>query len=89
MPIPPISTDFLAVQRSLLLSVTQGWSIVFGSWKDILSDYVSNNRSVTNFGGAATLYKYGFLGAYGVGFGFPLLFGLPEPTLREDTINGG
>ncbi len=57
---------------------TQGWSILVGSWKDVLSDWVSENRSAAlpdSFGGPPTFYKYGFLFSYGVGFGAPLLLG--------------
>ncbi len=36
-----------------------------------------NCRSLADVGGVSTIYKYGFLGFYGVGFGFPLLLGLP------------
>jgi len=58
--------------------VTQGWSIVIASWKDILSDYVDNNRTLGNFGDQSVVYNYAFLGFYGIGFGFPLLLGLPD-----------
>ena len=39
---------------------------------------ISGNDGST---GDAVLYNYGFLGTYGVGFGFPLLLGLPEARL--------
>jgi len=58
--------------------VTQGWSIVLASWKDILSDYVENKRTLGNLGDMSVVYNYGFLFTYGIGFGFPLLLGLPE-----------
>jgi len=58
--------------------VTQGWSIVLASWKDILSDYVENMRTLGNLGDMSVVYNYGFLFTYGIGFGFPLLLGLPE-----------
>ncbi len=61
--------------------MTQGWSIVIASWKDILSDYVENNRTLGNLGDYTVVYNYGFLAAYGVGFGYPLLLGLPDDTL--------
>jgi len=60
--------------------VTQGWSIVIASWKDILSDYVENNRTLGNLGDMTVVYNYGFLFTYGIGFGFPLLLGLPDDT---------
>jgi len=61
--------------------VTQGWSIVLASWKDILSDYVENERTLGNLGDDYTVvYNYGFLFAYGIGFGYPLLLSLPEET---------
>ena len=62
--------------------VTQGWAIVIGSWFDIYSDFVINNRSLGNFGTFTNIYIYGGKGFYGVGFGFPLLLGLPEDTLK-------
>ena len=59
----------------------QGWSIVLASWKDILSDYVANERTLGNLGDDYTVvYNYGFLFAYGIGFGYPLLLSLPEET---------
>ncbi len=54
-----------------------GYSILVASWKDIYSDWVTNNRSLGHWGNVNTMYKYGFLGMYGVGFSFPLLLGLP------------
>jgi len=70
--------------------VTQGWSIVIASWKDILSDYVENNRALGNLGDMTVVYNYGFLFTYGIGFGFPLLLGLPDDTKscgRDDFLN--
>ena len=61
--------------------IIQGWSIVLASWKDILSDYVENERTLGNLGDDYTVvYNYGFLFAYGIGFGYPLLLSLPEET---------
>ena len=68
----------------------QGWSIVVASWKDILSDYVENNRTLGNLGDVTVVYNYGFLFTYGIGFGFPLLLGLPEDKKscgRDDFVN--
>jgi len=69
-------------EKDLTLSkaklVTQGWSIVIASWKDILSDYVENDRTLGNLGDMTVVYNYGFLFTYGIGFGFPLLLGLPD-----------
>ena len=48
------------------------------SWKDILSDYVANDRTLGNLGDITVIYNYGFLFTYGIGFGFPLLLGLPD-----------
>ena len=62
--------------------VTQGWSIVIGSWLDAYSDFVINNRSLGNFGSMTNIYTYAGKTFYGVGFGFPLLLGLPEDTLK-------
>lgn len=75
------------IQDTLIKRVTQGWAIVVGSWKDIASDWVINNRTFNNFGGDATLYSYGFLATYGIGFGFPLLLGLPEKNLDCDSYD--
>ncbi len=52
--------------------------------KDILSDFIESNRSVSNFLDYSSIYNYGFLASYGIGFGFPLLVGLPEPILSCD-----
>ena len=46
-----------------------------------MSDYVENNRSLSNFGNFETMYNYGFLASYGIGFGFPLLLDLPAAKL--------
>jgi hypothetical protein len=62
--------------------VTQGWSVVIGSWFDIYSDFVINNRSLGNFGTYPNIYAYGGKGFYGIGFGFPLLLGLPDDKLK-------
>ena len=76
-----------ATSESLLKAQTQGWSIVVASWKEIISDYISNNRTFTNFGGVSTLYSYGFIFSYGIGFGFPLLLGLPDVELACGTYD--
>jgi len=61
--------------------VTQGWSIVVAGLKDIVGDFVLNNRTLGNLGDDYTVvYTYGFWFSYGIGFGFPLLLGLPEET---------
>jgi hypothetical protein len=62
--------------------VTQGWAIVIGSWLDFYSDIVINNRTLGNFGSFTNIYIYGGKAFYGVGFGFPLLLGLPEDKLK-------
>jgi len=70
--------------------VTQGWSIVIASWKDILSDYVENDRTLGNIGDMTVVYNYGFLFTYGIGFGFPLLLGLPDDKKscgRDNFVN--
>ena len=54
-----------------------------------MSDYVANERTLGNMGDMTVVYNYGFLGCYGVGFGFPLLLGLPSDTKscgREDFL---
>ena len=49
--------------------------------KDIVGDFVLNNRTLGNLGDDYTVvYTYGFWFSYGIGFGFPLLLGLPEET---------
>jgi len=92
----PILIDIANAQseKDLTLTVakrvTQGWSIVIASWKDILSDYVDNDRTLGNFGDMSVVYNYAFLGAYGIGFGFPLLLGLPDDKkscTRDDFAN--
>lgn len=49
------------------------------SWYDILSDYIINNRTFGNLD-MTVLYKWGFIASYGIGFGYPLLLGLPDDT---------
>merc|ERR1711936_392529 len=92
----PNLIDISAAQseKDLTLSkaklVTQGWSIVIASWKDILSDYVENDRTLGNLGDMTVVYNYGFLATYGIGFGFPLLLGLPDDKKscgRDDFVN--
>ena len=51
--------------------------------KDILSDYIANNRSLTDLQDYETLYNYGFVASYGIGFGFPLLLlDVPDTTMN-------
>jgi len=92
----PILIDIAVAQseKDLTLTVakrvTQGWSIVIASWKDILSDYVENDRTLGNLGDMTVVYNYGFLATYGIGFGFPLLLGLPDDKKscgRDDFVN--
>ena len=48
---------------------------------DMYSDWVINDRTFSNIGGDMTvIYNYVYLGSYGIGFGFPLLLGLPDDT---------
>lgn len=65
----------------IIKRVAQGWSIVAGSWLEILSDILIFNRTSGHFGGMSNIYNYAVKGFYGVGFGFPLLLGLPESNL--------
>ncbi len=65
----------------IIKRVAQGWSIVIGSWLEILADILIFNRTSGHFGGMSNIYNYGVKGFYGVGFGFPLLLGLPESNL--------
>ena len=67
--------------------VTQGWSIVLASWKDIYSDFIGNNRTLGDLGSIDVVYNYAFLANYGVGFGFPLLLGLPDDTKDCDSYD--
>ena len=39
---------------------------------------MENGRTLGNLGDMSVVYNYGFLFTYGIGFGFPLLLGLPE-----------
>ena len=64
---------------------SQGSSIVLASWGDILGDYIANDRTFGNLGDMSVIYNYGFLGFYGLGFGLPLLLGLPSGTLDCDS----
>ncbi|TRY75001.1 hypothetical protein TCAL_04944 [Tigriopus californicus] len=70
--------------KTRLKRITQGWSIVFASWKDIYSIYLFNNRTLSTVT-TSDLYIYGFLGSYGIGFGYPLLLGLPKANLPCDS----
>lgn len=65
----------------LLKRRVEGWSIIVGSWNDCIGEWLQNGRTIFNFGGVATIYNYGFLFFYGLGFGLPLLVGLPEEKL--------
>ena len=47
--------------------VTQGWSIVLASWKDIYSDFIGNNRTLGDLGTIDVVYNYAFLANYGIG----------------------
>lgn len=83
---PPLISE--AVRKSeyelaflLLKKKSQGWSIVVGSWADVAGEWLQNRRTIADFGGIATLYIYGFMAFYGLGFGLPLLLGLPKPYL--------
>ena len=51
---------------------------------------MENNRTLGNLGDVTVVYNYGFLFTYGIGFGFPLLLGLPEDKKscgRDDFVN--
>ena len=74
-------------QFSNLKKRSQGWAILVGAAKDIYSDWLINNRTKFDATGGVfgvgniespVLYSYGFLATYGVGFGGPLLAGLPD-----------
>ena len=73
------------IQRDNFLSRTQGWSIIVASLKDIYSDILINNRTLANLNADNNsrdlFFQYGFLGSYGIGFGAPLLVGLPDEFL--------
>jgi len=54
---------------------------VVASWFDVISDIIINERVPGNLKGDMTVvYNWMFLWNYGVGFGFPLLLGLPDDT---------
>ena len=74
-----------AVSRHAFKSLSQGWSILVASWKDIVSDWIINNRTLADFGGANNLFNYGFLASYGAGFGLPLVLGQPKKPLPCDS----
>jgi hypothetical protein len=65
-----------------------GWSIMLASWKDILSDYIENNRTLGNLE-RNVVYNYGFLASYGVGFGYPWLLGLGSGLNDSDNLKCG
>lgn len=46
------------------------------------SDVLINNRTLSNLGGLTTVYRYGFIVFYGIGFGFPYLLAMPNPILE-------
>ena len=52
---------------------------------------MENNRTLGNLNGDfSVVYNYGFLFTYGIGFGFPLLLGLPEDKKscgQDDFVN--
>ena len=61
---------------------------------------MANNRTLGDLGTIDVVYNYAFLANYGVGFGFPLLLGLPDDTkdcssydfsnaLKEYQLDGG
>jgi len=66
-----------------LKKTTQGWAIIVGSWKDILSDWVDQDFSDLDSFGIAS--SYGFLFSYGIGFGGPLLLGQDSDSLDCDS----
>lgn len=70
-----------SLQVKIMKRTIQGWAVVFGHLKEVYSEYVTYNRSLGNMGQMTTLYEYCRLSFYGVGFGFPILLGLPDSKL--------
>ena len=67
---------------------SQGWIVTLGSFVDVWSDIVINNRTVGHLTSMTTIYRWGYsIFQLGIGFGWPLLYGLPEPVLRCDSTN--
>ena len=61
---------------------SQGWGVCIASAFDIYSDFVTNNRSLGNVRSFGFLWRSMYIGAgQCVGFGFPLLLGLPAYDL--------
>ena len=81
-------TSFVIQRKS------QGWAIITASWADVYSRYFSNDQTLYKLykkaieeGNFETLSSYGFFYSYGLGFGLPLIIGLPETVLtcgRQD-----
>ena len=81
-------TSFVIQRKS------QGWAIITASWADVYSRYFSNDQTLYKLykkaieeGNFQTLSNYGFFYSYGLGFGLPLIIGLPETVLtcgRQD-----
>ena len=81
-------TSFIIQRKS------QGWAIITASWADVYSKYFSNDQTLYQLykkaieeGDFETLSAQGFFYSYGLGFGLPLILGLPENVLtcgRQD-----
>ena len=73
-----------------LKKTTQGWAIIVGSWKDVLSNWMDRDSaedqaSEPGFDANETLSLYGYLFSYGIGFGGPLLLGQDSDDLDCDS----
>jgi len=66
-------------KKAIVKKQTQGWSIITGSWKEVLGLYMANNRTWEDVLNDQEIWaNYGFIYSYGLGFGLPLVLGEPR-----------
>jgi len=66
-------------KKAIVKKQTQGWSIITGSWKEVLGLYLANNRTWEDVLNDQEIWaNYGFIYSYGLGFGLPLVLGNPQ-----------
>jgi len=79
------------LKETIAKRLTQGSSIIVGSWKEVLAHYIEHDRNMTQvLNDPEILANYGFIYSYGLGFGLPLIFSSPKATLtcnRTDFVN--
>jgi len=70
------------LKKTIVKGQTQGWSIITGSWKEVLGLYMANNRTWEDVLNDQEIWaNYGFIYSYGLGFGLPLVLSTPEGTV--------